>query len=280
MDVSSFQTSLSLVAEITALRYYGKIKPDFADMVQDAKKPIASLMKQLGPIFEELETTAELWLKEWLSDSRKKLEKLPKNSWHKIKEEENYLKRLSELEPRPTTNLSERIARDLPPKKGTLRNLRDSQFLVACAIYLGQLCGIHYLWPVRASNLEDFVLIFWEIEVAADAAIKEAAEEDNDAQNTRPISRGRKRQLNNDSKLDGEDPTKDTKPSLNNSARTTQPSTPLPKRLRQEMFPNLPTNRVKSRCPGDGLTARDARQPLSYQRGHRRSREEKARRIN
>ncbi|KAI9148653.1 hypothetical protein HJFPF1_10694 [Paramyrothecium foliicola] len=259
-----------------------KIKPDFADLVQDAKKPLASLVKQLGPIFEELETTAELWLKEWLSGSRKRLENLPKKSWHKIKEEENYLKRLSELEPRPTTNLSERTARvreiydnqlggetafsdfqisnfgkrdqaptskqtiedtilRLPriyrPRRGLLRNLSDSQFLVACAIYCGQLCGIRYLWPVRTSNLEDFVLVFWEIEVAADAAMKEMAEEDNDAQNTRPISRGRKRQLNTDSKLDGEDPTKDTKPRLNTSARTTQPSTPPPKRLRQEMSP-------------------------------------------
>jgi len=135
-----------------------------------------------------------------------------------------------------------RLPRIYRPRRGFMKSLSESEFLIACAIYAEQLCGILYLWPVSATHMGDFVSIFWVLEDAANAAKEEAAKEDDEAQNMSSTPRGRKRRFKNDSKLDGEDPTTDTELVLNPFEKTAQPFTPSPKRLRQEMPSSSPSS--------------------------------------
>ncbi|KAI9146615.1 hypothetical protein HJFPF1_13644 [Paramyrothecium foliicola] len=301
--------SLALIAEITALLYYGKTKPNLADLDQDAKKSLEKLIEQLEPKLKDLEGTNESWLEEQLSEILNELEDLPKKCRLKIKKknklkqileickklknlpkgfrlktkQEIKLKQLSELEQLPATNLSERVARvrkindsridgettfsnlqiddlkkkDRAPssrrtieetmirlpriyrsKRRTLKSLSESEFLIACAIYVGQLCGILYLWPPSATDIDDFVSIFWELENAANAAAEEAKEDDDDAQKIGRMSRGRKRRLGSDSNSDGKDPTTDIKPGSKPFKKTAQPSTSSPERLHRRMSPS------------------------------------------
>ncbi|KAI9155791.1 hypothetical protein HJFPF1_08380 [Paramyrothecium foliicola] len=293
--------SLALIAEITALLYYGKPKPDPSDLDQDAKKSLEKLIEQLEPKLKDLESMNESWLEERLHEilndflkelrlkikkikKLKKLSKTLKKSKNLQKEfrlktkEKKRLKQISKLNQLPATNLSERVARvreindsringettfsnfqidglkkkdpapssrqtieetiiQLPriyrPNKGILKSLSESEFLVACAIYVGQLCGILYLWPPSATEIDDFVSIFWELEDAINAAVEEAKEEGDDARNLGRMSRRRKRRFSSDASSDGKGPTTDIKPGSKPFEKTVQPTTPPPKRLRQ-----------------------------------------------
>ena len=295
--------SLALIAEITALLYYGKPKPDLSDLDRDAKQSLEKLIEQLEPKLKDLESMTESWLEEQLheilndflkefrlkikktkklrklSKTLKKSKNLPKEFRLKTKEKKR-LKQIAKLNQLPATNLSERVARvreindsridgettfsnfqiddlkkkhrapssrrtieetmiRLPPiyrpKMEILTTLSENEFLIACAIYVGQPCGIFYLWPPSATEIDDFVSIFWELEDAVNAAVEEAEEEGDDAQNLGRMSRRRKRRFSSDASSDGKGPTTDKNPGSKPFEKTVQPSTPPPKRLRQRM---------------------------------------------
>jgi hypothetical protein len=298
--------SLALIAEITALLYYGKPKPDPSDLDRDAKKLLEKLIEQLEPKLKDVESINESWLEERLHEilndflkefrlkikkikklkKLKKLSKTLKKSKNLHKEfrlktkEKKRLKQISKLNQLPATNLSERVVRvreindsridgettfsnfqiddlkkkyrapssrrtieetmiRLPPiyrpKMEILTALSESEFLITCAIYVGQLCGILYLWPPSATEIDDFVSIFWELEDAVNAAVEEAEEEGDDARNLGRMSRRRKRRFSSDASSDGKGPTTDKNPGSKPFEKTAQPSTPPPKRLRQRM---------------------------------------------
>jgi hypothetical protein len=203
--------SLTLIAETFALLYHGKTEPDFTCLIEDAEKLTEDSVEQLEPKVRELEGTVKSWFPKRKIKEEEILEKLSEVEQQPATNIFERVVRLYELydnrlggeipftdfkidklakqasTPNPRQLIQEMIY-SLPPiyrpEKRILDDLSGGQFLVACAIIIGQLCGMFYLRPPSTTELHEFVPIFGEMVVIAAGSAKELGLDTQDVPTT------------------------------------------------------------------------------------------------